>query len=905
MTRRPFSKHVERLPRSSVMRLLTAFAGGVVGRLAARRSKRKVRTVKDVHHQEALRTRDAEFRTLVETMPQIVWVTLPDGRHIDFNQHWLDFTGLTLEESLGHGWNPAFHPEDRGRAAERWLQAINSGEPYEIEYRLRRWDGVYHWMLGRALPMRDAEGNIIKWFGTCTDIDALKRTQERLDEAQRIGKIGDWEYNFLTEETTWSPEVYRIFGRDSRLGPPHTFHDRVDLYDSESAVLLKEMICQGIASGETQQFDLRTRAVNGKESYVQIVAVPRKADSGEVVGFFGTVQDISERKYAELALHARAQQQLLVAALGRFALSAVSLDEVYAEAASTITKGLNVEFSNVLLLNGSQDSLVLKAGIGWGADWIGHQVEDPMEQTQTYRVLASREPLIIHDFGNDSRVTPSELLSSHGVVSGAEVLIGGAEKPVGVLGAYASTPRKFSTDDVGFLQGVANIIGAAAERQRADDQLSHMALHDPLTDLPNRLLLTDRLNVALSHAQRHDKQVALLFLDLDRFKHVNDVFGHALGDHVLQEVAKRLSHCVRSEDTVSRQGGDEFIVALEGIDEEEDAAVIADKVLAAITSPFLLEGTEIILGISVGIACFPRDGQDAETLLRNADAAMYVAKDLGRNRYQFYAPEMNMRGLDRLTLESDLHRAIERNELFLMYQPQLDLNTGEIVGLEALVRWQHPSRGLISPGQFIPIAEICGLITRVGNWVLESACKQHVRWVSEGLIKGTMAVNISAQQFRQADFCDRVSDVLLRTGLKPDLLELEVTESVVMHGIDQVLHKLNILRGLGVTLAIDDFGTGYSSLSYLKQFPLHRLKIDQSFTWGLPVDMESSAIAEAIIQMGHSLGLDVLAEGIETRDQVANLQSLGCDAGQGFLYAKPLAAEACEEYLLETESNRS
>ncbi|MBL3557688.1 MULTISPECIES: EAL domain-containing protein [Marinobacter] len=861
--------------------------------------------MKGVDHQNVLRTHEAEFRTLVETMPQIVWVTLPDGRHIDFNQHWLDFTGLTLEESLGHGWNPPFHPEDRELAAERWRQAINSGEPYEIEYRLRRWDGVYHWMLGRALPMRDAEGNIIKWFGTCTDIDDLKRTQERLDEAQRIGKIGDWEYNLVTEETTWSPEVYRIFGRDIRLGPPRTFHDSAALYDAESAVLLEEMISLGIASGEAQQFDLRTKGVDGKQSYVQIVAVPRKDGHGQVAGLFGTVQDISERKHAELALHDRAQQQLLVAALGRFALSAASLDDVYAEAASTITKGLNVEFSNVLLLNGLQNPLVLKAGIGWGPGWVGRQVDDPMEQTQTHRVLASREPVIIHDFGNDSRFTPSELLSSHGVVSGVEVLVGGTERPVGVLGAYASTPRKFSTDDVGFLQGVANILGAAAERQRANAQLSHMALHDPLTDLPNRLLLIDRLNIALSHAQRHDQQVALLFLDLDRFKHVNDVFGHALGDHVLHEVAKRLSHCVRSEDTVSRQGGDEFIVALTGIDEEKDAALIAEKVLAAITSPFVLEGTEIILGISIGIACFPRDGEDAEALLRNADAAMYVAKDLGRNGYQFYAPEMNMRGLDRLTLESDLHRAIERDELFLMYQPQLDLNTGEVVGLEALVRWQHPSRGLISPAQFIPIAEICGLITPVGDWVLESACNQHVRWVSQGLIKGTMAVNISAHQFRQADFCDRVNDVLLRTGLKPDLLELEVTESVVMHGIDQVLHKLNILRELGVTLAIDDFGTGYSSLSYLKQFPLHRLKVDQSFTWGLPADLESSAIAEAIIQMGHSLGLDVLAEGIETMAQVTNLQSLGCDAGQGFLYAKPLSAEECGEYLLEAESNRS
>ncbi len=284
-------------------------------------------------------------------------------------------------------------------------------------------------------------------------------------------------------------------------------------------------------------------------------------------------------------------------------------------------------------------------------------------------------------------------------------------------------------------------------------------------------------------------------------------------------------------------------------------------------------------------------------MLRHADTAMYAAKDLGRNCYQVYEPEMNMRALDHLTLESDLHRAVERNELFLMYQPQLALGTGDVLGMEALVRWRHPSRGLISPGEFIPIAEGCGLIVPIGSWVLESACAQHARWVSQGLTKGSMAVNISAHQFRQADFCDRVSDVLSRTGLPPELLELEVTEGVVMQGIGQVLQKLNMLRELGVTLSIDDFGTGYSSLNYLKQFPLNRLKIDQSFIRGLPDDQGNGAIAKAIVQMGHSLGLNVLAEGVETKEQENYLKSLGCDAGQGYLYAKPLSAEGCKEYL--------
>ncbi|WP_404376748.1 EAL domain-containing protein [Vreelandella aquamarina] len=850
--------------------------------------------------QDALRTSEAEFRTLVETIPQIVWVTRPDGWHIDFNQYWLDYTGLTLEESLGFGWNPPFHPEDRERAAKRWLQATSSGEPYEIEYRLRRWDGVYRWMLGRALPMRDAKGNIVKWFGTCTDIDDLKRIQERLDEAQHVGKIGDWEYNPVTEKTIWSPVVYRLLGRDSRLGPPQNLYESAQLFDAESAVVLKKMMSLGVSTGQTQRFDLRTKTSGDNAAYVQIVAVPRKNDRGEVTGFFGTIQDISDRKHAELALRIRAQQQLLVASLGRLALSAASLDEVYAEAVSAIAQGLSVEFSNVLVLEGAQKNLVLQAGIGWKPGWIGQSVVDPQKQTHIYRVLESHDPVIIYDFREEPRFIRSDLLASHDIVSGIDVVVGGLEQPVGVLSAYSATVRHFSSDDASFLQGVANILSAAAERHWTNQRLSHMALHDSLTGLPNRLLLTDRLNVALSYAHRHHQHVALLFLDLDLFKHVNDVFGHAMGDQLLKEVAKRLSSCVRVEDTVSRQGGDEFIVALTGIKNAQEASTIAEKLLSVVTAPFTLEETDIVLGVSIGIACFPDDGENAETLMRNADTAMYVAKQLGRNRYQFYAPEMNMKALDYLTLESDLHRAIERNELFLMYQPQLALSTGEVLGLEALVRWQSPSRGLVSPGQFIPIAEHCGLIIPIGHWVLETACYQHAYWVAQGLTTGSIAVNISAHQFQQANFCERVSDVLSRTGLQPNLLELEVTEGVVMQGVEQVLDKLNALRELGVTLAIDDFGTGYSSLNYLQQFPLHRLKIDQSFTQELLSGQQSLAITKAIIQMGHSLGLGVLAEGIETKDQAVRLQALGCDAGQGFLYAKPLSVDDCEEYLRAT-----
>ncbi|MGK2950871.1 MAG: putative bifunctional diguanylate cyclase/phosphodiesterase, partial [Thiobacillus sp.] len=445
-----------------------------------------------------------------------------------------------------------------------------------------------------------------------------------------------------------------------------------------------------------------------------------------------------------------------------------------------------------------------------------------------------------------------------------------------------------------------NFYGAVmdnTERKHVDERLAYMAQHDALTDLPNRLLFTDRLHVALAQSERSGKRLALMFMDLDHFKKLNDVFGHDLGDRVLCEVATRLTACVRAADTVSRQGGDEFLVVLPEIETEQDAARVAEKLIAAVAAPFMLGGTEVVLSGSIGIACCPENGRDTETLLRNADVAMYVAKDRGRGRYQFYSAEMNVRAHERLLIEGDLRHAIEREQLFVVYQPQVDLGSGAVIGLEALVRWQHPTHGVVQPSQFISIAEDSGQIGAIGTWVLATACRQHAGWVAEGLITGTLAVNVSAHQFRQPDFVDTVSAVLSRSGLQAGFLELEVTESVVMHGIEEVLHKLNRLDLLGVKLAIDDFGTGYSSLSYLKQFPIYRLKIDQSFTRGLLDDRESAAITQAVISLGHSLGLNVLAEGVETQAQEDHLRSVGCDAGQGYLYAKPFPADECTEYL--------
>jgi diguanylate cyclase (GGDEF)-like protein/PAS domain S-box-containing protein len=727
---------------------------------------------------------------------------------------------------------------------------------------------------------------------------AIEQAMQRLNEAQRIGQIGDWEYHIATQKIAWSPQVFKILGRDPAFGPPRNFEENAVMYDVASRVLMEEKINRAIACGEAQEYELLAERPDGEKVHIQAVAVPRKDESGKVIGLHGTVQDISARKRAELALFSRAYQQVLVATLGRFALADENLNHVFTEAASAVAKGLDVKYSKVILLNTGAGVFTLEAGVGWQPGWVGrHHIGDITEYSQTGCVVASREPVIVDDFSKETRFTPSEMLLKHGIVSGIYVPIGDAERPLGVLGAYAHEKRKFSTDDIGFLQSLSNTLSTAIERTHVHERLAYIAQHDALTDLPNRLLLTDRLNVALAQARRAGKGLALIFIDLDRFKNVNDAFGHEMGDKVLREVAAKITNCVREIDTVSRQGGDEFLVILPEIDTKKDAARVAQKLIATLVTPISLDGTEVVLGGSIGIACFPESGRDARTLLRNADAAMYVAKEKGRNCYQFYSAEMNARALERLTLAGDLRRAIEREQLFVAYQPQIDLSSGAIVGLEALVRWRHPKLGLVPPGQFIPIAEENGLIEPIGAWVLETACRQYAGWLAEGLTAGTIAVNVSARQFRQSNFVDSVSAALVRSGLLASYLELEVTEGVVMQGIDEVLDKLGSLDRLGVKLAIDDFGTGYSSLSYLKQFPIYRLKIDQSFICGLPNDHESSAIVKAVISLGHSLGLNVLGEGIETKAQEEYLRSLSCDAGQGFLYSKPIAADECTEYL--------
>jgi diguanylate cyclase (GGDEF)-like protein/PAS domain S-box-containing protein len=421
-------------------------------------------------------------------------------------------------------------------------------------------------------------------------------------------------------------------------------------------------------------------------------------------------------------------------------------------------------------------------------------------------------------------------------------------------------------------------------------RMSYLAQHDCLTDLPNRILFSDRLTEAIAMAQRYRRSLAVLYMDVDRFKHVNDSLGHDIGDRLLQSMAARLDQCVRSSDTVSRQGGDEFVILLSEIRHVQDAAFIAQKILTALKTPHRIDQHDLHLTVSIGIASFPDDGQEAEVLMKNADLAMYHAKDNGRNNYQFFQSDMNVRALERQSLETGLRNALERGEFVLYYQPKVNLLTDAIVGVEALIRWHHPQRGLIPPAQFIPVAEECCLIVPIGRWVMLEACRQARAWQDAGLMPLRIAINISAVELRDKDFVANVRSILTETGLEPQRVELELTETFLLQDSKYTSVVLEAIKDLGVGLALDDFGTGYSSLSHLKRYPIDTLKVDRAFVRDITTDADDASIVGAVIGMGKTLLMRVVAEGVETEEQLEFLKRQGCPEAQGYYFSHPVPA---------------
>ena len=471
-------------------------------------------------------------------------------------------------------------------------------------------------------------------------------------------------------------------------------------------------------------------------------------------------------------------------------------------------------------------------------------------------------------------------------------ILGVTREVMGLRKDLSAFPLELKTSQISIQERLLFIITARdiSDRKDAERRISYLASHDALTNLPNRTLLQDRIQQTLAHNSRHNQQAAVIFIDLDKFKVINDTLGHDVGDGVLLEAAARLLAGVRSDDTVARQGGDEFIILLSEISHPEDAGLIAQKLLDSLLQPFTIKGKELHISASIGIAIFPDDGNDMASLLKNSDIAMYHAKESGRNNYQFFSSEMNEQAAEKLSLIGDLRHAVARNELFLVYQPVVDMISGDMAGMEVLLRWQHPVLGLISPVKFIPLAEESGLILPISEWVLRSACEQLLEWQKQGYEVPRLAINLSAKQLLQKSLADTIALILGETGVEPHYIGLELTESMLVHNIEEVVETLRKLSNMGLEISIDDFGTGYSSLSYLKRFPINKLKIDKSFVDDIATHPDDAAIVKAIIAMAHGLSMKVVSEGVETKQQLDFLRQHGCEQYQGYLFSKPLPA---------------
>ncbi len=508
-------------------------------------------------------------------------------------------------------------------------------------------------------------------------------------------------------------------------------------------------------------------------------------------------------------------------------------------------------------------------------------------------VIGQNINVLLPDFHDNDGFIVSQLI-------GEDEVCGVSSEVVGRRNDGSAVPIEFTFSDFCVHRQcfVTLILRDITERKRYEETIWHQAFHDNLTGLANRMLFKDRLALAMAHAKRNNNGLAVLFLDLDRFKLINDTLGHDIGDQLLNQVGIRLRNCVREDDTVARMGGDEFTLLLPEIMKAEHAARIAQKVVEAVRQPLKIGEHELYISTSIGIVLFPDDGQDAETLLKNADTAMYRAKENGRNHYELYASSMNAKASERLLLENSMRRALERREFVVHYQPKINVKSGGITGMEALVRWQHPKLGLVLPGEFIPLAEESGLIVPIGEWVLKTACAQNKAWQDSGFPSIRVAVNLSARQFQLQNLVEVVSRVLKTTGLDPTCLELEITESIAMQNAEHTVSVLNQLNEMGIQLSIDDFGTGYSSLSYLRRFPINKLKIDRSFVAEIGTDSHNGAIASAVIVLGRSLNMGVIAEGVEREEQLNFLKDHDCFEMQGFLFGKPMPVEDFTHFLM-------
>jgi diguanylate cyclase (GGDEF)-like protein/PAS domain S-box-containing protein len=811
---------------------------------------------------EDVARREERFRTIVTQVPGAVFRARPGGP--------VDFVSDAIEEITGYpaarfmqgttdSWSDIICPEDRRMQRHLSKQALLSGRSYQIEYRIVDAFGIERWVLESGQPAGEPGTDSFRVDGIISDISERKHDEMRIEA-------------LLAEQGAILDNVMFgvLFVRDRRIVSANRRAEEMygygngELVGASTDILFRTreeyeafLVDQypRLARGEDVGHERQVRRRDGSLVWCMVSGHPLEPER-PLEGSIWVHADITARKEAEEKLR-------LSATVLEHIADGVMVVDVHGRIVATNPAFTQITGYTEIEAVGQHSSLT----------------RSPRHDEAFYEALWSD-------------------LAEMGFWRGE---IWNTRKN-GELYLEWLTVSSVRGDD-GAITHYVGVFSDITKVKESQDKLDHLAHHDALTALPNRLLFHDRLQHALVRAAREGQQLAVLFIDLDRFKNVNDTLGHHVGDELLKLVAAAFSSRLRDGDTLARLGGDEFIVLLENVDGENGARHVAGKLVSMFEQPFTVSDYELFVTCSVGISLFPRDGLDLNILVRNADVAMYQAKARGRNGYQFYASSMSGDGVERLRLESLLRRAIEKNEITLAYQPQVEIDSGRLIGVEALVRWHNAELGTVSPARFIPLAEDIGFIGQLGKWVLEQACRQMMCWQRAGLAVPKVAVNLSVRQFERGSIAGMVSDVLAETGLEPGRLQLEVTESVIMNTGDALVF-INDLHRIGVGLAIDDFGTGYSSLAYLKQLPVQTLKIDRSFIKDISTDANDEAITVAIIQLGKSLNLSVIAEGVENEEQAAFLLRHGCNRAQGYLFSRPVTAREVLEQWGQTNNER-
>ncbi len=812
------------------------------------------------------RTLSGFVQRVMDTAGSLVIVLGPDGRVRLANRRCEEALGEAARDLEGRVLDELLPGDERmvlaavlpalpWKVLSPLYETVRRQGNYSAEHRLAGCNGQYRHYLFDAAMLHDPQGKEEGAVVNATDITLLKQQEARLrrsesllKEAQRLAHMGSWELDLETGKLSWSDEVFRIFEVDPKnFGASYEAFLAAIHPDDRDRV--NQAYTDSLHTGKEYSIAHRLLCAAGRVKWVNERCTTYYAEDGNPLRSIGTIQDITHQREA---------------------------DESLRLAATVFDSSLN----GILIT--SPDGTILRVNQAF-SEITGYTMAEAVGQTP--RLLKSEH----HDAAFYQEMW--EKLQREGGWQGE---IWDRHRDGHVIPMWQSITAV--RDDQGEISHYIGIFFDITEQKQAAVHIDRLAHYDALTDLPNRLLFNERCLHALERARRDGSRVAVLFLDLDHFKHVNDSLGHPVGDALLQAVAQRLKQQLREEDTVARLGGDEFVIILEDLATAGDAEWVARKLLETFAEPFSVRGHDLAMGLSIGISLFPDNGEDVTSLVKHADIALYRAKEQGRGNFQFFEPHLTQVAAERLYIESELRQAIRREQLMAYYQPQHRLSDGALVGAEALLRWRHPELGMVSPDRFIPIAEDSGLIVPIGEWMLATACHQAKAWLDAGHPLERIAVNLSGVQLQRGDLVAMVSQILIETGLPAEMLELEITETFIMRQAERDIRVLEELRAQGVKLAIDDFGTGQSSLGYLKRLPVDKLKIDRSFVMDIPEDGDDVAITRAIIALGHSLRLKVLAEGVETSEQEAFLKALGCDGVQGFYYSRPVDVAAFECY---------